>query len=163
MTFYNAEEVKQWLKDILYTRRQLRLKIRFYQDLIEDTQSGGGFRFSDESIEKTSVSPAMKKIINPEVYRTKITQLQTELLRRTELFDKMMNSLRGEERCIMTAKYLNGISWEHMEAHIPYCRRQAIRIHNKALEKLVDIDWEVERNEENAHRQAKTCLAGARP
>ena len=158
MKFNNTEEAKKWLRDILYTRKQLRLKIQFYQSLIEDIRASG----YPTQPEDTKSANALNKIINANVYQEKIIQLQTELLRRTELFDKMLDSLSGEERCIMTAKYLNGIAWEHIEAHIPYCRRQAIRIHNKALNKLTDIDWEVKGNEQNSHEQAKACLAGAR-
>lgn len=160
MIFYNTEEVKQWMRDILYVRQQLRLKIQFYQNLIEDTVAGG-YYFSGDEAEERKNFPAMKKIINADVYRDKIAQLQKELLYRTELFDKMLGALNGEERCIITAKYLNGISWERIEVHIPYCRRQAIRIHNKALGKLTGINWEVESNGKSIDSQAKACLAGA--
>lgn len=161
MTFYNTEEVKQWMRDILYTRQHLRLKIQFYQNLIEDTQQGG-FCFENDPIQKQIVSSAMEKIINTEIYRDKIAQLQKCLLYETELFDKMLDRMNGEERCIMTAKYLNGISWEHIEAYVPYCRRQAIRIHNKALKKLTGIDWEVNCDGKKSDRQAKSCFAGSR-
>lgn len=158
MIFNNAEEVKQWLRSILYIKCQLRLKIKFYQSLIEDIHTDC-CRFLDKPFNHKEISPTLKKIINEDIYRLKIVQLQNDIVHITDIFDAMMDTLSCEERCIMTAKYLNGITWDHIEAHIPYSRRQAIRIHNKSIKNLTCIDWEVRANEQSAHDQAKGRLA----
>ena len=45
--------------------------------------------------------------------------------------------LDDTERLVLTAKYIKAIRWDFIEFHVFYSRRQAIRIHNEAIKKLV--------------------------
>lgn len=150
MKFQSAEEARQWLASLRCIQQQLRLKIRFFQQLIEDT-----------AISRRNTHPVLQKIIDADRYRAEITALQNQLLYNTELFDQMMSRLSGKERCIMTAKYLNGVTWDRIEMHTYYSKRQALRIHKKALEQLTDIDWEVTEDEQTIDSTAAVRPAGS--
>ena len=52
----------------------------------------------------------------------------------------IFNSLDENERLILTARYIKMIRWDFIEFHVYYSRRQAIRVHNEAVKKLVGAD-----------------------
>ena len=123
MKFKTADDAKKWLRGLPLLKKELELKTRFYKDLMQNNRKLGaiGNKYT-------------------EYYGGQILRLQGELKQLTIQMDRLLHMLEPEERMIFTARYLRGISWELMEYHANYSRRQAIRIHNQALERLVGVE-----------------------
>ncbi len=124
MKFKTADEAKKWLRGLPLLKKELELKTEFYRELIQNSRKLGAIG------EK-----------NIEYYGGQILCLQAELKRLTIQMDRILDCLDPEERLILTARYLHGILWDAMEFHVHYSRRQAIRIHNQAMERLVDVEF----------------------
>ena len=123
MTFTTAEEVKKWFRNLPLAKKELNLKLKFYTDLIQtrrvDTADGTG---------------AEKALA---FYRQQAAQAQARYHQTLEDTERLLGMLDADERTVLTAKYLNRVSWDAMEFHVYYSRRQCFRIHDRALEKLV--------------------------
>ncbi len=120
MKFTTAEEAKKWLRGLPLLKKELQMKTAFYQDLIGDSKRMG--------------KAGEKHII---YYERQIEKIQREMKEVTEKLDQLLSLLDPEERMILTARYVKGLLWDAMEFHVHYSRRQAIRIHNQAVERLV--------------------------
>lgn len=123
MKFNTANEVKKWLRGLPLLKKELELKMTFYRELIQNNRKLG------EVGEKHIA-----------YYGGEILRLQAELKKLTIQMDRILDCLDPEERVILTARYLRGILWDAMEFHVHYSRRQAIRIHNQAIERLVGTE-----------------------
>ena len=123
MRFSTVEEVKKWLRGLPLLRKELTIKSDFYQDLIRDSAKMG---------------TVGEKYIH--YYQTQIDETHQKLKELVSCFDSMMEHLTPEERSILTARYVNQLYWDAIEFHFHYCRRQAIRIHNNAVLRLVGIE-----------------------
>lgn len=124
MRLNTEEEVKKWLRSIPLIKKELRMRIEFYKELKAD--------FNDLDRYSTSV----------EYYTTKIDELEEKLNLLIEDRDRIFSLLEDDERLILTAKYIKLIKWDFIELHTYYSRRQAIRIHNAAIGKLVGQEVE---------------------
>ena len=121
MQFKTTDEAKKWLREISSVKKDLKLKIQFYEELITDSRKIG-----DKG----------KKYIN--YYLKQIDRLQKQLQDVVPTVEKLFGVLEPDERMVLTAKYLMNISWNAVELHVYYSRRQAIRIHDRAIKKLVE-------------------------
>lgn len=119
MTFKNVSEVKNWLRNINIVKGELKLKIKFYKELEEEFNGTAGFESSVK------------------FYKNQVEELQEKLKRLISDTDKLFSLLDENERLVMTARYINMIRWDYIELHVYYSRRQAIRVHDGALLKLV--------------------------
>lgn len=119
MKFNSTNDVRKWLRNIPFLKKELELKIKFYKELQSEFGSS------------TSFSKSVK------YYESEIEALNKKITAIINDMDKLFNVLDENERMIMTARYINLIRWDYIEMHTFYCRRQAIRIHNRALGKLV--------------------------
>ena len=119
MKFKSTKDVKKWLRNLPVVKNDLMLKIKFYREI------------SDE-LEKT---PEFESTL--ERYKKEVENLSAKLEGLIKQTDKLFSYLEEHERLIMTARYINVIRWDFIEFKVFYSRRQAIRIHDKALEKLV--------------------------
>lgn len=117
MKFNNVHEVKKWLRNIPILKKEAELKIEFYRDL-----------------EKCNTPDWCK---GSEYYSSQIECINKKLKTMLEDVDRLFALLDENERLIMTARYINMIRWDFMEFRVYYSRRQAIRIHDRAIEKLV--------------------------
>lgn len=118
MRLNNEGEVKKWLRNLPLIKQELKLKIEFYKELQGDFKGIKNGRTAEE----------YEKIIN------RLKSRIDEIMRDT---DRLFSILDESERLVMTAKYIKLIRWDFIEFHVFYSRRQAIRIHNEALKKLV--------------------------
>ncbi len=118
MRLSNENEVKKWLRSICVIKQELKLKIEFYEDL---KKSFGGLK-------KGQTAKSYDRIITNLKHRLDMVVRDTE---------RLFSALDENERLIMTIKYLKRIPWDYIEFHVFYSRRQAIRIHNIAVKKLV--------------------------
>ncbi len=125
MKFTTAEEAKKWLRGLPLLKKELQMKTAFYQDLIGDSKKMG---------------TAAEKHIT--YYEIQIEKIQKEIKGLTEKMDTLLSLLDPEERMILTARYVKGLLWDAMEFHVHYSRRQAIRIHNQAVDRLVGREIE---------------------
>lgn len=122
MKLRNEKEVKTWLRKLPLLKKELEMKIDFYAELAKDFAKTG------------------KHNAHINYYNEKIDELK----RKIDLYigdaDRAFGLLTDTERLVLTAKYIKMIRWDFIEYHVFYCRRQAIRIHNQALAKLVGFD-----------------------
>lgn len=119
MTLNNVKEVKEWLRNIPLVKAELTLKIKFYQELENEFNKV-------EDFEKSL-----------RYYRGQIESLQHKMETLMEDVDRLFGILDENERLVMVARYINLIRWDYIEFHVFYSRRQAIRVHDHALLKLV--------------------------
>ncbi len=123
MKFTTANEAKKWLRGLPLLKKELELKAAFYKDLINSNRNMG---------------EVGRKYIT--YYAGEIVRLQEELKELTEQMDRILEVLDPDERVIFTARYVRGLLWDALEFHVHYSRRQAIRIHNQAIERLVGME-----------------------
>ncbi len=123
MKFTTANEAKKWLRGLPLLKKELELKTVFYRDLIQSNRRLGA---------------TGEKYIA--YYGGQIIRLQEEMKELTEQMNRILDVLDPEERVILTARYVRGLLWDAMEFHVHYSRRQAIRIHNQAIEHLVGLE-----------------------
>lgn len=119
LRFENVTDVKKWFRGIIFCKKELELKMEFYRDLLEDFEKTPGF---DETVK---------------YYKKQIEEIKNKLEKLIQDKERLMNLLDEDERMIMTARYINLIKWDYIEFQVYYSRRQAIRIHDKAVMKLV--------------------------
>ena len=134
MQLNSVEEVKKWLGSLPVMRQEMKLKIAFYQDLTQDMKK---------------LKEAGKK--HNAYYFSQIQKLEQRLRQADKDFDRMLEILEPDERLILTARYVRHILWSCIRFHVYFSERQAIRIHNRALKKLVGFTMGEE--EENADRR----------
>ena len=120
MHFKTTDEARKWLRGITSTKQDLKLKIQFYEELINDSRKMG-----DNG----------KSYIN--YYLEQIDKLQKQLQNVVPTVEKLFEGLTPDEKMVLTAKYLLNISWNAVELYVYFSRRQAIRIHDRAIKKLV--------------------------
>ncbi len=123
MKFKTADDAKKWLRGLPLLKKELELKTMFYKELLLNNRQMGTLG------EKYAA-----------YYGGQVLRLQGELKQLTLQMDRLLDLLDPDERMIFTARYLRGISWDAMEFYVHYSRRQAIRIHNQALERLVGVE-----------------------
>lgn len=120
MKLTNANEVKKWLRTLPLAKKELELKIQFYKELADDFgKLPGG------SDEKT------------DIYLNKINELKKQIHVIVSDMERLFKLLDEDERLVMTARYIKLIRWDYIEFHVFYSRRQAIRIHDRAILKLI--------------------------
>lgn len=130
MKFKTSDEAKKWLRGLPLLKKELELKTAFYKELLINNRKLGlvGEKYTA-------------------YYGGEIIRLQGQLKQLTIQMDRLLDLLDPEERMIVSARYLRGISWDAMEFYVHYSRRQSIRIHNQAMERLVGVelggDWNV--------------------
>lgn len=117
MILKSEVEVKKWLRQIPVLKKELELKIEFYTEIAAD------FKKLDEQ--------------SFEGYKKKINELKCRIDILLAEVDRLFDMLDDTERLVLTAKYIKAIRWDFIEFHVFYSRRQAIRIHNEAIKKLV--------------------------
>lgn len=119
MKLNNEKEVKKWLRNLAVIKKELELKIDFYRELERDFDG-------KESLRK-----------HREEYMKKIKELKNTLNKQIADIERLFSNLTEEERMILTARYINLVKWDYIEFRVFYSRRQAIRIHDAAILKLV--------------------------
>ena len=119
MRFENVKDVKKWFRGIVPCKRDIELKLEFYRDLLKSFEKSEGF---DNAVK---------------YYKEQIEKLQNKMTTILEETERTMNLLDEDEKMIMTARYIKMIKWDYIEHQIYYSRRQAVRIHDRAVEKLV--------------------------
>lgn len=112
-------EVKKWFRSIPCVKAETALKIDFYNELCRDFKNTSGF---EKSVEH---------------YKNEIKALEAKLNCMISDMNRLFGLLDETERLVLTARYINLIKWDFIELKIFFSRRQAIRIHDNALRKLV--------------------------
>lgn len=125
MKFETAEEAKKWLRGLPLLKKELQMKTTFYQELMKDSKKLG--------------TPNEKYI---GYYQAQMDRMQKEMQELTEKMEGILSKLEPDERVVLTARYIKGVLWDAMEFYTHYSRRQAIRIHNQAIERLVGQEIE---------------------
>lgn len=123
MILKSEEEVKKWLRQIPVLKKELELKIEFYTEIEADFE-----KFNKQFSEG---------------YRKKIDELKYKIDILLAEVDRLLDMLDDTERLVLTAKYIKAIRWDFIEFHVFYSRRQAIRIHNEAIKKLIGQEVEI--------------------
>lgn len=120
MKLTNDEAVKKWMRGLPLMKKELEMKIAFYTDLAREVRKLG------EAGEKRLTA-----------YMAQIERLQDQIKGLARDMERLLDQLDPDERMILTARYVRRLLWDAMEFHVYFSRRQAIRIHNRAVKKLV--------------------------
>ncbi|MEG1441565.1 MAG: hypothetical protein RSB38_08735 [Oscillospiraceae bacterium] len=125
-TFTNADEVKKWLRGLNLTKKELKSKIKFYEELVSD------FSKARNLLGKTANYDSGLQFYNDE-----ITFLNCKMKELVKDYKRLTDKLEANEKLIISEKYLSGAKWEYIELSTFISRRQAFRIHNAAITKLI--------------------------
>ncbi len=120
MQFKTTDEARKWLRGIGSLKKDLKYKIQFYEELIEDSRKMG--------------DKGNKYITH---YLKQIDELQKQLQDVVPTVEKLFEGLSPDEKMVLTVKYLLNIGWNAVELYVYFSRRQAIRLHEQAIKKLV--------------------------
>lgn len=130
MKFENADQVKNWLRQMPIAKKELNLKINLYNDLITEQTH---VIVADKRVAFTN-DATLKRIKH---YRSVMAEAQKKFDEITSDWERIQNVLNSEEITLITEKYLKGTSWTAMEFVMFYSRRQCFRMLNRAVEKLI--------------------------
>lgn len=122
MKFETERQVKKWLGGLPLLRKDLAMKSEFFADLIYESK-------------KRDVG-----LKHEPYYREQIDILHERLKALEADVEKVLEILDPDEKAILTARYIKRLMWDAMEFHVHYSRRQSIRIHNRAIKKLVGTE-----------------------
>lgn len=120
MKFTTSKEVKIWLRGLALLKKDLEMKAAFYTDLMRISNQMGN---------------AGKK--HEVYYQAQTERLQEKMKQLASDIERVLETLDPDEKAVLTARYIRRLMWDAMEFHVFYSRRQAIRIHDRAIEKLV--------------------------
>ncbi|MBR5152113.1 MAG: hypothetical protein IKW60_01095 [Clostridia bacterium] len=130
MILKTKEEVKAWFRGLDLMKKDLEMKSAFYGELVWMSRNLG------ESGKKHEA-----------YYLEKIQELHRRIQLLAEDIERVMNTLWPEERAVLTARYIRDKFWDAMEFQVHYSKRHSIRIHDRAVEKLIgqEVDCDVYR------------------
>ncbi len=136
MKFENKDQVKAWLRTLPDAQKEMKLKIDFYNILINDLAR---IDKADEKLLRLRPEADTYKtsISNIEYYRNQITECRQKYECMLDDLNRLSKLLTADENAIITAKYLKGATWDAMEFMVFFSRRQCFRILDRALEKLI--------------------------
>ena len=127
MTLTTSTEVKKWLRGLALLKRDVEMRSAFYIDLIRDSQK----------MKENGKRHEAYYLARAERLHQKMRQVMADT-------DRLMELLEPEERVILHARYIKGVLWDGIEFYAHYSRRNAVRIHNRALKKLVGQEVETD-------------------
>ncbi|MCI5892894.1 MAG: hypothetical protein MRZ66_05780 [Clostridiales bacterium] len=136
MKLKDKDQVKKWLRNLTLIKREMRLKIDFYNTLIDDFTR---LSVSDERLRelKPEFNTYLTAASNIEFYRSEIDKCRNKYNNILNDWNRLSELLDSDEVMVVTAKYLKGITWDAMEFSVFFSRRQCFRIMDRAVEKLV--------------------------
>ena len=120
MKFSTNEEVKTWLRGLALLKKDLEMKSAFYTDLMRISRQMGDAGKKHEGY-----------------YQAQTERLHHKMQLLTADIERVLDTLDPDEKAVLTARYIRRLMWDAMEFHVYYSRRQAIRIHDRAIKKLV--------------------------
>lgn len=120
MKFSTEKEVKAWFRGLTLLKRDLEMKSDFYVELLRECRRVGRSLSRHEAY-----------------YLAQIERLHEEMQEVMVDTERIMDTLTPEERLVITARYMKHLSWDGVELMAHYSRRQAFRIHNEAIQKLI--------------------------
>lgn len=136
MIFKDADHVKKWFRNLPLIKKELDMKINFYNSLINDYS-----RVERSDNEAAAMRPELgtyfSGLSNVEFYRSQIESAKKRYDRLLGDWERLSELLDSDEKRIITTKYLKGTSWDAMEFLVFFSRRQCFRIVDRAAQKLV--------------------------
>lgn len=122
MIFKTENEVKKWLRGLPLLRKELSMRSEFFSDLVRESRKCGvGIKHEDYYIKQIDSLHEQLKILEKNI-------------------ELALDLLDPDERAIISARYIKHTMWDAMEFHVHYSRRQAIRIHDRAVKRLVGAE-----------------------
>lgn len=115
----NVNDVKNWLRSFPVVKKDIENQMSFYEELAEC--------FMRDINWKKDV----------ELYRNEVKKLKSKLNLLLKDYERVARVLDEKEKLVLDVKYLKGVRWDYIERYVFYSRRQAIRIHDTAIKKLV--------------------------
>ncbi len=120
MILQTKEEVKTWLRGLSLLKRELEMKSEFYGELIWLSRNLGENGKKHEGY-----------------YLAKVEELHQRIQLLGEDIDRVLGILPPEESAVLTARYIKNKLWDAMEFTVHYSKRHAIRLHDRAIQKLI--------------------------
>lgn len=136
MLLKNKDTVKKWLRGLPLAEKDMKLKIDFYNTLINDLTR---IDKADEKLLRLRPEADTYKtsISNIEYYRNQITECRRKYEHMLDDLNRLSKLLTADENAVITAKYLKGVTWDAMEFTLYFSRRQCFRILDSAVGKLI--------------------------
>lgn len=122
-------KLKQELKDIEETVKSLR-----YTQAVIITDMPKGTGISDETAQKA------EKIIDnyTKRYNELLDKIEEEYEMQKALTDAIA-SLTPDEQKVIKKRYVDGIKWDYIPAHVNMARGHCFRVHDRAMYKLLTL------------------------
>lgn len=136
MKFENKDQVKAWLRAFPVAKKEMELKIDFYDNLTNDIIRVGAI---DKKLSGINPSIATQSDIFKDVeeYRCQIKAALEKYDAMLQDLNRLFTLLTSDEIAVITAKYLKGAAWDEMEFIVFFSRRQCFRILDRAIQKLI--------------------------
>lgn len=136
MKLNDKAQVKRWLRNLMLVKKEMRLRIEFYNSLIDDFIR---LNVSDEKLE--TIDPEIVTYTtaasNIEFYRKEIENCKNKYNNILNDWNRLSELLDSDEIMVVTEKYLKGVTWDAMEFKVFFSRRQCFRILDRAVDKLI--------------------------
>lgn len=131
-------QLVKYLWKINEQRITIRQKIDFYYTLIKDFSSYKSPINDVTGIHSNRLSDStFQGVIDLERYSNEIRELQKQLSDNIKIYDSYMDCLNEREVKVMNYRYLESLAWEVIAQEMNYSKRQAIRIHDKSILKIL--------------------------
>lgn len=136
MILKDKDTVKKWLRNLPLARKEMDLKIDFYNTLINDLSRIG---IADKRLTKLKpeADTYLTDISNIEFYRNQIEECRKKYDAIINDWNRLSKLLSSDEISVITAKYLKGVTWDAMQFTLFFSRRQCFRILDSAIQKLI--------------------------
>lgn len=118
------EKIKEWFRGIRISVKTFGERIDFYNDLINISNR---LKNSDKNIE-----------LDKDYYLNQIDKLKSEIQERDEILERCFELFTEDEKNVMTYKYIKGVGWDYISMYAFFSKSQAVRIHNKAIKKIIN-------------------------
>lgn len=115
----NVNDVKNWLRSFPVVKKDIENQMSFYEELAECFMRDINWK---KDVER---------------YRNEVKKLKSKLNLLLKDYERVARVLDEKEKLVLDVKYLKGVRWDYIEMYVFYSRRQAIRIHDAAIKKLV--------------------------
>ncbi len=136
MKLNDKAQVKKWLRNLTLIKREMKLKIDFYNTLIDDFAR---LNVSDKRLKKLKPESDTYTTAasNINFYRAEIDKCREKYNNTLNDWNRLSELLDSDEVMVITEKYLKGTVWDAMEFKVFFSRRQCFRIIDRSVEKLV--------------------------
>lgn len=131
------EGIKKQLNSFQWAKLELEGKRYLWLDLLNNTYGVKATVYTGMPSRREPGNPTAITAEQVEKIQGYIRELEAMLEKQMQVFNSLIEPLDPDGKAILTWRYISGVSWDKMELHIHYSRRQCIRIHDAAIDKII--------------------------